>query len=105
MALRLLEGAVVVAVVAMRMMQVSVDQIVDVIAVGHRLVAAPGPVLMSGLMAFAPVLLRAALGVLCGYLDHVLVDVVCVRVMQVPIVQIIDMIPVAHGGVAAARPV
>jgi hypothetical protein len=96
---------VVVAVVAMRMVQVPVDQKVDVIAVRHRLVAAPGPVLVSRLMAFATVLRRAALGVLCRYLDHMLVDMVCVRVMQVPIVQIIDMIAVAHGGMAAARPV
>ena len=102
---RLLKRAVVVAVVAMRMMQVPVDQIVDVVAVRHCLVSASGPVLMPRLMTFAAVLRRAALGVLGRDLDHVLVDMVRVRVMQMPVVQIVDMIAVAHGGVAAARPV
>jgi hypothetical protein len=92
---------VVVAVVAMRMMQVAVDQIVDVITMRHRLMSAPGPVLVSRLMAFAAVLGRAAIWVLCRYVDHVLVDMVCVRVMQMPIVQIVDMVAVAHGRMAA----
>jgi hypothetical protein len=92
---------VVVAVVAMRVVQVAVDQIVDVIAVRHRLMSATGPMLVSRLMAFAAVLGRAAVGIGCRHFDHVLVDMVCVWVMQMPIVQVIDMITVAHGGMAA----
>jgi hypothetical protein len=56
-------------------------------------------------MSFAAVLGRAAVGVLGRHVDHVLVDMVCVRVMQMPIVQIVDMVAVAHGGMAATRPV
>src|SRR5436309_12291143 len=35
--------------------------------------------------------------------DHVLVDVLLVRVVLVPVVEVVDMIIVAHGGVAAIR--
>ena len=87
----------------MRVVQVAVDQIVDVIAVRHRLMSATGPMLVSRLMAFAAVLGRAAVGVGRRHFDHVLIDRVCVWVMQMPIVQVIDMIAVAHRRVAAVR--
>jgi hypothetical protein len=38
-------------------------------------------------------------------LDHVLVDVIAMRMVQVPIMQVVDMIAMADGGVPAARAV
>lgn len=41
----------VIAVIAVRMMQTAVDEIVDVVSVRHRFVTALGPVLVTGVMA------------------------------------------------------
>ena len=49
------DGSVVIAMVAVRMMEMSGDQVVDVIAVRNRFVAAVGAVNMSRFMATAVV--------------------------------------------------
>jgi hypothetical protein len=46
---------------------------------------------------------RALVGVLIGYLDDVLFHMVAPHMMEMPIVQVIDMISVTHGGVTAGR--
>jgi hypothetical protein len=93
---------VVVAVVFVRTVQPPLDQVVDVIAVRDGLVSA----------AFAVRVRRVAtdgIGVAAGVRlidrDHVLVDVPLVGVVQVAVVQKVDVIVVAHGGVAATVPV
>jgi hypothetical protein len=92
---------VIVAVVAVRVVQVAVDEVVDVIAMRHRLVPAARPVLMPRLVPLAAMLGCAAVGVLVRHLDHVLVDVIVVRMMQVTVVQVVDVILMANGGVTA----
>jgi hypothetical protein len=97
------ERAVVVAVVAVRVVQVAVDEVVDVVAVGDRFVAAAGAVHVAGLVAAAA---RGAgvqpSGFLVGVTSRlVLVDVVTVRVMQVAVVQVVDVVAVPDRGVAA----
>jgi len=42
---------VIVAVIAMRMMEVITDEVVDVVSMGNRLVPAPRPVNVTGFMA------------------------------------------------------
>ena len=91
--------------VAVRVVQVSVDQVVDVVAVRHSFVSTAPAVHMPGLMAGAPVLGRTAIGVAVGYFDHVLMHVVAVGMVQVSIVKVIDVVAMADGGVSAARPV
>ena len=54
----------VVAVVPVRVVQVAVDEIVDVIAMRHRFVPATGAVFMARLVPAALMLGRAAVGVL-----------------------------------------
>ena len=95
--------AVRVAVVAVGMMQVALDEVVDMITVRHRLVPAAGAVNMTRLMAGALVIRRAGIRVRPRHLEHVLVDMVAVRVVQMTIVQIVDVIAVADRGVAAGR--
>ncbi|HET6320840.1 MAG TPA: hypothetical protein VFF87_02205 [Hyphomicrobium sp.] len=95
----------VVAMVAVRMVQVAVDEIVDVVAMRHRFVSAARTMHVPWLMAGAAVLGRAAIGVAIGHFDHVLMHVVAVGMVQVPIVQVIDVVTVADGGVSAAGPV
>jgi hypothetical protein len=98
---------VVVAVVAVGMVEVVGDQIVDVVAVrdglmtASRAVGVPGVVARTGKGVFRSAVLR----VRATNLDCVLVDMVLVRVMQVTVVQIVHMSLVADGHVAAVRTV
>lgn len=96
------QRSVIVAVPAVWMMKMVADAIVDMIAMRHRLVTAAGAVDMAGLVFGAAVIARASLGVLARHRDHVLVDVVVMRMVQVAIMQIIGMTVVTNGGVAAA---
>jgi len=95
---------VVVAVVAVRVMKVAADAVIYVVAVGNRLVTAAGAADMARFMTAAMMVRRAAIGVVAGHLDHVLIDVTFMRVVEVAIVQIVDVVVVTHGGVAASRP-
>jgi hypothetical protein len=96
---------VIVAVVAVRMMEVATDAVVQVIAVGNCLVAAARAVNMAGIMTAAAMIRSAAIGVVAGHLNHVLVDMIFVRMMDVTIVQVVDVAAVLHGGVPATRTV
>ena len=92
----------VVAMVAVRVVQVAIDQVVDVVTVWDGFVAATGAMDVAGFVAAASVLGRAAVGVGGRDGDHVLVDVVAVRVVQVTVVQVVDVAIMADGRVAAA---
>jgi hypothetical protein len=93
---------VIVAVIAVWMMQVAVDQIIDVVAVRDRLVAASWAMNMAGLVPRARVSRRAPVGILGRHLYDMFIDVTCMHVMQVTIVQIVHMITVLHGRMAAS---
>lgn len=54
----------IVTMIAMGMMQVALDEIIDMVAVGHRLVPAIGAMYVRGLVTAAIVVGRAALRVL-----------------------------------------
>ena len=97
----------IVAVVVVGMVEVVADQVVDVVAVRHRLVTASGAVGMPGFVSRTGkgVFRSAVLGVHAANLDCVLVDVVLVRVMQVAVVQVVHVVFVAHGLVPAVRTV
>ena len=87
--------------VAVRMMQTAVNQIIDVIAMRHRLVAAARPVDMRRFVASAA---RGAL-IRVGRvdLDLVLIHMIAMRMVQMAIVKVIDMAAVLDGRVSAAR--
>jgi hypothetical protein len=93
---------VVVAVVAVDVVQMAVDQVIDVVAVRHRLVAAAGTVLVLLGVVAAAVLRRAAGRVLLAYFELVLLDAGLADVVQVAVVQVVHVVLVVHGGVAAA---
>jgi hypothetical protein len=84
------------------MMQVSVNEVVDVIAVRHGLVTASDPMHVRGVMPTAPVRRRAGGGIGVGDVEAVLLDHGPVLMMQVAVVQIIDVTIVQDGGVPAA---
>lgn len=88
--------SVVVAMTIMWVMQPSVHQVIDVITVRHLFVSAARTMRMR-----APGLGRAAHGVGIANLDNMFVDMIFMRVMQMTIVQIIDMVVMAQSRVAA----
>ncbi len=90
---------------AVRVMQVSIDQIVYMVAVRDGFMAAAGPVLVALRMAATCMVGRAGVGILCAHIEDMFVEVVAVRVMQVTVVEIVHVVAVLHGSVSAARPV
>lgn len=92
-----------VAVVAVRVVQLAVDEVVDVVAVRDRVVAAAGAVDVVGGMSVGRLGVLRGVGRVDG--DRVLVDVVLMRMMQMTVVNVVDVALVADGRVPAARAV
>jgi hypothetical protein len=99
------EFSVAVAMIAVRVVQVPVDQIVHVVAMRDRLVAAASAMLVRGVMAGSRRGRGAAIGVLGVDGDVVLVAVPFVRVVEMAVVQIVDVALVPDGDVTAIGPV
>lgn len=89
--------------VAVRMVQVAIDQVIDVIAVRNGLVPAIGTVNVSRRVRLAG-MLDAAVRILRGNIQRVFLNRAVRRMMvHVSIVQVIDVIAVLHGRMAAVR--
>jgi hypothetical protein len=85
---------VIVAVVAMRVVQTTVDQEIDVVAMGHLRVAA--------VVVLAGALHRGAMGRVGGVdLQHMLIVVAVVGRVQVAVVEVVHVAVVADARVAA----
>ncbi len=94
----------IVAVVAVLVMQVTIDEVVRVVTVRDRFVAAVWAVLViRGVLR--RVVGRASGGVLPVDRERVVVDVIAVDVVEVAVVQIVRVAIVLDSGVAAARSV
>lgn len=92
------QGAVIVAMVTVRMMQMAGDQIVKMIAMRYCFMAAIRAVLMSAFHVRCTPVGKAG-----GHLKPVLVYVTTVHVMQVAIVKIIHVSIMPDSCVAAVR--
>jgi hypothetical protein len=92
----------VIAVVSVGMVEVAIDQVVDVVAVRNRRMAAVGSVHMAFLVPAAVMGRGAAIGVGGIDLENVLIDVVRMWMMQVSVVQVVHMTLVLNGQVATA---
>ena len=95
--------AVVVTMIAVWVMQVAVDQIVDMIAVRYRLVSASGPVNVIRGMGATIMVRRTSIRIFRADLDPMFVYVVTMWMMQMPIMQIVDVVAVPDSGMAAVR--
>jgi hypothetical protein len=91
---------VVITVVAMGVMQMTVDEVVDVVSMGDRLMSTAGTMHMRCIVA-AALMFRGAVGGV-GAVDgeDMLVNVAFMRVVQVSIVQVVDVTIVLDGCVA-----
>jgi hypothetical protein len=92
---------VIVAVAGAGVVQVTIDQVVGVVAMGHGLVSAAGAVHMSFFMAVAVVPWGADGGIAAADGDAMLLDPTLAGVVQVAVVQVIGVSFVLDGGVAA----
>lgn len=87
---------------AVRMVQVPGHQVVQVIAVRNRFMTAAGSMFVSGFMPPARMIRRASRGIRRAQSEHMLVHMVAMRLMQVPVVQIVDMAVVGNSQMPAA---
>lgn len=101
-----IDRTVIVAMAVMRMMQPAIYEIAGVVAMRDCLMTATGTVHMVRIMAKVMRTDRCAARWVFGRnFDYVFFNTVSVLVMQVAVVEIIDMITVPNGGVAATGPV
>lgn len=92
--------------VAVGVVQVPVDQVVDVVAVRHLFMPATRPVHVVGRVRATAVVGRATMRIDVGHLNAVLLDhVPFFGMMEVTVMQVVDMIVVLNGDVAAVRTV
>jgi hypothetical protein len=89
---------VIIAMAIVGVMQPSVYDVIDVITVGYAFVSAVRPVCVG-----APGVRRAARGVGVADLNHVFIDMIAMRVVQVTIVEVVDVALMTHSRVSTAR--
>jgi hypothetical protein len=93
---------VVVAVIAVRMVQMTVDEVIHMITVRHRLVPAIGAVNVARLVTGTLVRRRAGVWVGVRHFQNMLFDfTVFANVMQMTVVNIVDMVAMLDTGVFA----
>lgn len=85
-----------------RVVQMSLDQVIDVVAMRHRGVTAAIAVLVVAAVPPATVSRRAPVRVGLVHRDPMLVHLIAVRVVKVTVVQVVDVAVVSHRGVSAA---
>lgn len=92
----------IVAVIAVRMVQMSIDQVIDMIAMRDCFVATVWTMNMAGVMAGALVGRRARSRISVADFDDVFFHrAIRVHVVQMSVVQIVDMITMLDTGVLA----
>ena len=89
--------------IAVRIMQVALDQVIHMVAVRDRLVAAVRAMHMRRGMPTAGVLRGTCGGIRAGDIENMLIDVIAVHVVQVALVQVIGVPIMGDGNVTAAR--
>lgn len=83
-------------------MQVTINQVIDVITVRNRFVTATGTVNVTGIVAGTLVGGSASVRIRVGHFQHVLFDLsVFADMVQMTIVQIVDVVAVLDAGVFA----
>ena len=91
----------IIAVIAVRVMEPSVHEIVNVVAVGDGVVATTRPMHVLRIMAFMSEFRCAAIGILGADLDDMFLDEVAFLVMEMAVVKIVNMIAVPDADMTA----
>jgi hypothetical protein len=93
---------VIVAVRAVGMVEVPRDNVVGVISMGDHFMATTCPMLVRRIVRSTAMRRGARVGICARDVEHVLVDVALVRVMHMPVVQVVDVARVLDLRVRAA---
>jgi hypothetical protein len=88
--------------IAVRMMEMAVHEVVHVIAVRHCFMPATRAVHVSWLMSPAAVAWRALVRVFRAHFDHMLIDMIAMGMMEMAIVQVVHVVAMTNGGMATA---
>lgn len=100
-----IDRSVVVAVLAVWVVQMARHEVVDVIAVRHRLMPAFGTVLMPRFVVGAVVLRSARGRVALADRNRMALDIAASVMVKLAVVQVVDVVIMAHRGVSAVRAV
>ena len=92
----------VVAMVAVRVMQMPVDEVVHVVPVGHGFMPTVGSMHVVTGMGAALVFGGAVRWIGCVYRERVFVHMVVMDMVQVAVVEVVDVPIMLDGGVSAA---
>jgi len=97
-----LDRSVIVAMIAMRVVQMTVDKIIDMVAMRNWLVTATGAVNVPAVVPRADVARSAPVWIDCRNVQRMLFDsAVGIHVVQMAIVQVIDVVFMLDGRVSA----
>lgn len=91
------QRAVIVAVIAVWMMQTAIDEIIDMVAMRHGLMTAVGAVPMPRLVAGRVVLGIAAVRIPVGHRDHMLLYAAMLGMFEAAVIEVIDVAIVPDG--------
>jgi hypothetical protein len=94
----------VIAMTVMRIMQMSADQIINMVAMRDCLMPTVRPMQMLGRMSGALMPRCAVLRIGRSYANHMFIDMAFMRMMQMAVVQIVDVAIVHDPHVAALGP-
>jgi hypothetical protein len=100
-----LERTMVVAMIAVRMVEAPVDEVIDMVSMGYRLMAAIWTMPMRCIVPSRRLVGRAAIRVLGCYFDDMVIDAAVFNVLEVPLIKIIDVVGVPNRDVATSRAV
>ena len=97
--------SMIIAMVAMRIVEMPVDQVIDMLSMRDRFMAAVRAMHVLPSVSLAPVGRRAAFRIVPRDGEYVLIDMVIMRVMQVSVMQVTNVIIVHDARMAALRAV
>ena len=95
------EWTVIVAMVAVVMMEPTFDEVINVVAVRDRLMPAAGSMDMARLVTFVPIRRRAPGRVFDGHFNNMLLDIVPFLMVQMSLMEVVDMVAMLHGDMTA----
>jgi len=93
----------IVAVPIVLMMEMTVHQVVHVIAVGNRRVATAWTMYVVACMSGAVVTQSAVVRVVAVHVEFVLVDMIPVRMVQMTVMEVVDVAVMDDRGMTAVR--
>jgi hypothetical protein len=88
--------------IAMRVVQASIDQIINMIPVGNRLMTAARAMPMLVIMSGSAMLWIAPIGIYRANFNHVFFSAPVVNMLQMTVVEIIDVVLVTNGNMATS---